>query len=255
MSFSADWLTMRRAADFRARNAEVASALSQHFAGRRALRVLDLGCGTGSNMVATSALLPAGQHWVLVDNDPALLKRITPANGVPFETLQADLSADLDRLFQQPFDLVTASALFDLAGSAFLDRLIQHVHASSAAFFTVLTYDGQETWSPEHPEDAAVLGAFHADQHSDKGLGPALGPQATDHLRSGFQAKGYSVTTGSSDWHLSAETDSALIAMLAEGISSAVQPRLGHRADHWLQARRSAQRVQIGHQDLLALPA
>lgn len=255
MSFSVDWLTTRRAADFRARNPDIAARLSEHFAGRKGLRVLDLGCGTGSNMVATSALLSPDQHWVLADNDPELLRQITPTQDVTFQTRQIDLASDLDQLFQQPFDLVTASALFDLAGIALIDRLADHVVTSSAAFYTVLTYDGSETWSPPHPDDATVLAAFHADQHSDKGLGAALGPDATDHLKARFQTLEYAVHVGKSDWQLSADTDGALIAMLSDGIGAAVHSKLGAMGDQWATQRQSANHVTIGHLDLLALPS
>ncbi len=55
--FSADWLALRAGADARARDTGLAERLKSHFAGRSALRVLDLGTGTGANLRATAPLI------------------------------------------------------------------------------------------------------------------------------------------------------------------------------------------------------
>lgn len=255
MSFSADWLAARRDADLRARNANLAQQLAGHLDGQSEIQILDLGCGTGANLAATGAILGSNQHWTMADNDPDLLGRIAGTDRATFETVETDLADSLDGLFQQRFDLVTASALFDLAGAAWVDALVAKVTASSSAFYTVLTYDGEERWFPPHADDAAVLTAFHADQHRDKGLGPALGPNATDYLAHRFEAAGYAVRIGDSAWSLEAPRDERLIGLLATGIRDAVKPVLGETADNWFDARGSSTSVRIGHKDLLALPA
>ena len=71
--FSADWLALREPADRRARNSGLLAALVARLAGRREVAVIDLGCGTGSNLRACAPQLPARQEWRLVDLDPALL--------------------------------------------------------------------------------------------------------------------------------------------------------------------------------------
>jgi ubiquinone/menaquinone biosynthesis C-methylase UbiE len=67
--FSPEWLDLREAADTRARNSEVASAVAARFALRDELSVLDLGAGTGANLRATIHLLPSRQTWTLVDHN------------------------------------------------------------------------------------------------------------------------------------------------------------------------------------------
>lgn len=255
MSFSADWLSLRRPADLRARDAGLATALAEWAAARRGpLAVLDLGAGTGANMAATSALLGAEQHWRLVDNDARLLARASAPAGATCEAVVADLAKPLAPLFDPAPDLVTASAFFDLCGAALIDRLIEQIVSSKAAFYTVLTYDGRETWSPPHPSDQAVLAAFHADQQTDKGLGAALGPQATAYLETRFTAAGYTVRTASSDWQLAHPDDADLIGALAAGSAAATEPRLGQEAADWGTARAKAGDVMIGHLDMIALP-
>src|SRR4051794_41502555 len=71
--FSAGWLALREPADPHARSPALVAELRSVFAGRDAAAVIDLGCGTGSNLRALAASLPRRQSWRLVDRDPALL--------------------------------------------------------------------------------------------------------------------------------------------------------------------------------------
>lgn len=255
MGFSADWLSLRATADTRARDGGLAKRLVTALP-QRDLRILDLGSGTGANMAALALQLPQSQHWVLTDVDPALLQHVTPPKGITCDRQQINLAQDLSPLFDPSPDLVTASAFFDLCGPKIIDRIIAATTAANAAFYTVLTYDGRENWAPPHSLDADVLAAFHADQRSDKGMGAALGPDATTYLADQFKKAGYQVHTAPSDWILEQPSDTGLIAALADGSANAVTPYLGtDKATEWQDARTQATHVLIGHQDLLALPA
>ena len=253
MSFSADWLALRLNADMRARDEGLAARLSIHFMGREGVRIVDLGCGTGNNMIATAPWLPKGQHWLMVDHDPALLEAVLRPQDLTVETRQADLSAGVEDLIAGA-DLVTTSAFFDLCGADWLERFADALAGSGAALYAVLSYDGREDWAPAHPLDAEVLAAFHADQRRDKGFGPSLGPEAHGHLLGLLQSRGYRVAEAPSDWVLTPAEDAALIEALAEGSATAVRPALGELVSDWHAARRGAERVLIGHKDLLALP-
>ncbi len=253
--FSADWLALRGPADARARDTGLGVRLGAHFAGRNRLRVLDLGAGRGANLRATAGLIGASQHWVLADNDAALLARAEPMPNTTVEFREVDLAAGVAGLFDPAPDLLTASAFFDLCGSEWIDRLVAAVASCGAAFYAALTYDGRGDWLPPHPLDAEVLAAFHADQKRDKGLGPALGPGAHAHLSARLRGQGYGVFEAASDWCLTQSADAELIAVLAQGSAAAVAGTVGsERAEIWLASRIGAERVTIGHRDLLALP-
>ena len=252
--FDADWLALRASADARARDTGLAARLGEYFAGCGQLRVLDLGAGTGANLRATAPLIGAPQNWVLADNDAALLARAEPAPNTTVKRCAVDLAGDLSDLFGPAPDLVTASAFFDLCGADWIDRLVSLVATSGAALYAVLTYDGREDWAPPHPLDAEVLAAFHGDQRRDKGLGPALGPDAHGEIATCLRRHGYVVFDAPSDWELSQPGDAGLIAALADGSAAAARAIGPERAANWRAARVTAQRVTIGHRDLLALP-
>lgn len=258
--FDPAWLDLREPADHRARNRALLEAVAARFAGRESVAVVDLGCGTGSNLRALSPHLPTRQRWTLVDNDPALLAaaraRTAREDSPRVTVLEADLASDTGRVLADAPDLVTAAALFDLASVAFIERFADAVATRGACFYTVLSYDGRHAWDEPHPADAAVHAAFLAHQARDKGFGPAAGPEATVTLVRAFLARGYRVVTGDSPWVLGPD-DAALIAALMEGVADAVretgavpEPELSA----WLAARRAAPCV-VGHQDVLALPS
>lgn len=273
--FSAEWLALREPVDHRSRDALLARRLARHLGGREVVRVVDLGCGAGSNIRATSALLGPVQHWTLVDYDPALIgaaRRTLTAWADAAEAAgeglilakggrtlhvtfrRADLVADLEAVVGARPDLVTASALFDLCSAPFLDRLADAVVASRAAFYTVLTYDGRQSWTPPHGADAAMLAAFHAHQASDKGFGLAAGPAAPAVLARAFRRHGWSVEEGDSPWLLDA-ADGALVADLATGFADAVA-ETGRIAAGDLAQWRAVPRTGaiVGHLDTLATP-
>jgi SAM-dependent methyltransferase len=248
----------------------VMAAVARHFAARDSVRVVDLGCGAGSNLRGTFAHLPDRQKWTLVDYDARLLDaaRATLAgwadqareipDGLVLEKAgkilvvgfrQADLSAGVAPVLDAFPDLVTAAALFDLVAADWIARFARDLAARGLPFLTVLTYDGRTVWSPPHAEDARVLDAFNEDMRRDKGFGPAAGGEATAALVAAFAAQGYATMTGDSPWRLARPADARLIDELARGIASAAAA-----SPDWLAARLAAQTCVIGHTDVFATP-
>ncbi len=141
-----------------------------------------------------------------------------------------DLAAGPEAALSEAPHLVTAAALFDLVSEAWIAALARAVAAAGAVFYTALTYDGAEEWTPPHPADAAIHAAFLAHQGGDKGFGPSLGPAATAALARAFQAHGYAVETATSPWRLG-PGEAALLHQLAEGTARAAAEtgRVGSR--------------------------
>lgn len=274
--FSPDWLALREPADHQARNARLAENLRRRLADAREVRVLDLGCGTGSNLRALMPLLPDGQAWTLVDWDEALLAAArdrlagwADSASQDGDTLRlsrggrtasvrfrrADLTRDLEDCLAPAPTFVTAAALFDLVSEDWIAGFARALAARNLPLYTVLTYDGSETWSPPFALDRAVLAAFHLHQESDKGFGPAAGPRAGGALATAFAEVGYAVEAAPSPWRLG-EDHRALIGELAAGIATAAAETgrvSGADADLWRKARAKASAV-VGHVDILAWP-
>ncbi|SEP39748.1 hypothetical protein SAMN04487843_11553 [Methylobacterium sp. ap11] len=274
--FSPDWLALREPADHAARDPGLVAALARVLRGP--VRAVDLGCGSGSNLRALAPHLGPDQDWVLVDHDPALLiaarsrlaawaERAEAAGdglvlhrggariAVRFRAL--DLAAGPEAALAEAPHLVTAAALFDLVSEAWIAALARAVATAGAVFYTALTYDGAEHWTPPHPADAAIHAAFLAHQGGDKGFGPSLGPAATEALARTFQAHGYAVETASSPWRLG-PGEAALLHQLAEGTARAAAETgrvTAEAAEAWREARRApGTGAVIGHRDLLAVP-
>lgn len=276
-AFSPEWLALREPADHRARSPALLAALHSHLRARSSLSIVDLGCGTGSNLRAVAPFLPEEQHWRLVDHDPALLdaardriarwadrarsvgRDLAVTSGGRRLTVtfaEVDLARDPAAALGPRPDLVTAAALFDLTSAAWIQRLAGLVAERGAAFYAALTYNGAESWLPHHQDDAGVLSAFHAHQARDKGFGPAAGPGAAARLAASLEEVGYDVRTAESPWVL-AEDESDLVRALAQGIVAAAR-ETGRVPDAalaaWNEARSRGASCRIGHTDVLAFP-
>lgn len=268
MSFSADWLALRVPADDRARSrvliAQAAEAMAARKRAGAPLRIVDLGAGTGATVRALAAHLPGPQEWLLVDADASLLavaersfRDAPPAPGVTVALRQADLVAT-PAPWDVPPDLVTASALFDLASRTFVEALVERLAADRIAFLTFLTYDGRLLVEPPHAHDEAMVTAFNTHQRGTKSFGPALGPDATDVLAEALRARGYRVVSDDSAWVLERPRDDALMREKLSGWAGAARELAPDDAaiDGWLADRlERAARIFVGHRDLLALPA
>lgn len=273
--FSREWLHVRESADLAARNGDIANAVAARFALRDEISVVDLGCGTGSNLRATASLLPNRQTWLLIDNDAAhletarhelaqwadssetdgdrlVLKKGHATIAVAFAPL--NLATDLERAFDGSPSLVTASALFDLVSEPFIRALARQCADAKAAFYTVLTYNGVQRWIPHRPADNQIASAFHRHQLGDKGFGPAAGPTAPSLLADQFRMNGYTVLEGDSPWVLG-RNDRMLLEELQRGYAMAASETGlvdAKTIESWITVQRHA--AQVGHTDTFAVP-
>jgi len=264
LSFSAEWLSLREPYDMRARNPVVLNEVLGAFRRKPDLRVIDLGCGTGSTLRTLSPKLAAKQEWRLVDYDPALLTRAAEsaaALDLPIRPITADLNRELEAVLQEPGDLVTNSALLDLVSESWIDGLIDVAASRNLSVYAALNYDGRIEMSPLHPLDEAVVQAVNQHQRGDKGFGPALGPGAADATIAKFMQRGFSVVHGPADW-VAAEADRAFQNAIVGGWAEAARDTNTITAKDesaWLSFRQAEiaagrSRLVVGHVDFFAVP-
>ena len=230
-------------------------------AGRDRLHVVDLGAGTGANLRRLAPALQGPQHWTLVERDPALIEAgeaKLAGSATEWRYRQLDLAEELERLADEPCDLLTASALLDLVSAGWLERLARLRQRTGAALYVALSYDGRIAWEPSDALDAAVTALVNAHQRSDKGFGSALGPTAAASLANllGDQAE-----IGESAWSLD-QGDTDLQAALLDGYARAAieaAPLQEQPIRQWSERRgevlrQGRSRLFVGHVDLLMLP-
>ncbi len=260
--FTADWLSLREPYDALACEPRLLARLGDWSRNRPSLRVVDLGAGAGSNLRRTAAHLAVPQSWTLLEWDQALIaagERQLAAVPEAWSYRRLDLARELERVADEPCDLVTASALLDLASAEWVACLETVRRRLGAALYITLSYVGGVRWSPADPFDATALELVDRHQRTDKGFGPALGPSAVSVLRACLPSA--SVWVGASPWRLGSE-DQGIQRMLLDGYvaaAAAIAPELGTDLRLWSQRRRSLldqgrSALEVPHQDLLFLP-
>lgn len=258
MSFSEDWLRLRAGFDTAARSTAIEERLAAWASARIAakgapLSVVDLGAGSGNNHRHLAPRLPVPQTWTLVDADPALLDAARRADP-SVECRHADLAAGLEPVLPEGTDLVTASALIDLVSAAWLERLVARIDALGAALLVVLTYDGRTSWLPPDPCDARILDLVNAHQRTDKGFGPALGPDAAPTLA---RLAGHRVNQAPSDWEITPRDDAMRTALVDGWATAAMEaaPTAAAAIEDWRRRSRARPaRLTVGHLDQLVIP-
>jgi Methyltransferase domain len=263
VSFASEWLALREPYDTSARSRDVLAAVAAAFAGQSAIAVVDLACGTGSTLRAVAPRLPARQTWRLVDNDLGLLARAGASahpTGVSVTTTLIDLARDVEAALDGALDLVTTSALLDLVSAEWLERLVVEVAARRLPLYAALTYDGRIELTPPDPFDQRIIAAVNRHQQTDKGFGPALGPDAAAAAARQCAIVQYEITQGSSDWVFGPQDGEIQNEVLAGWAGAARE--IGEPLDDvvkWLTRRRDLvaagrSSMRVGHIDIFARP-
>jgi SAM-dependent methyltransferase len=271
--FTLEWLTLREPVDHRSRSPRITQAVRDWAQARwsrtgRPLTIVDLGAGSGSNCRYLAERLPLPQRWRLVDRDPDILEaaaerldRSRSPRGLPTTTVAIELhtldlaAADLARLVADA-DLVTCSALLDLVSDSWCRRLINATARPGQALLAALTYDGRMRWAMGDAVDATIVRLVNQHHRSDKGFGPALGPEALPCFEGLVAETGGSGLVGDSEWVLGpdeAALQATLLPMWADAAKE-IAPDEAEQIDLWLARRLETvttigSLLVVGHRD------
>jgi hypothetical protein len=248
------WLRLREPYDHASRSLDLTAAFSQ--AVGPDAQLLDLACGTGSNVRYLAPKLGRMARWTCVDRDETMLRRARETLGDgAFRYEQRDLADELHTL--SPGSGVTCSAFLDLCGAGWLDTF--SAWCAGTPLLAAMTFDGRVEWDPVDPLDERVHRAWLATKCEDLGLGPSLGPDAAAYLAQRLREHGQYVEVVRSDWSLATNARD----LLGEMVGGIVRRTLGQLSDSsldsWLSQRTrqiAAEKLslRIGHVDLLSLP-
>ena len=279
-----EWLARREAVDWVSRSEHLVQRARESIRPVDSVNALDLCTGTGSNLRYLMDRLPARQRWLVVDRDSTLLAELLAKLSTWAEARGCTITADarstrirgdrfhcdveLRRMDLEHFDedlfegrnLVTASALLDLASEQWLRVLAARCRAAGATALFSLTYNGRSSCDPVEPEDDLVRELMNSHQRTDKGLGgPAAGPEAWIAAERAFEDCGYRVERAASDWSIK-PSEQMFQRQLIEGWAQAareIAPRRSDAIAAWrrrrlehLDAGRS--RIVVSHADMVA---
>ena len=259
--FSADWLALREPYDLRARNPAVLDAVIAWCKDVFAIRIVDLGCGTGSTLRALSPRLPGRQNWQLFDNDFDLVARagaMAPPATVTVTATPLDLARDLEAALDGSIDLITTSALLDLVSESWLERLVVEISARSIPLYAAISHDGRIEIVPFDPFDTTIVAAVNLHQRTDKGFGPALGGTSASCAITQLKSFGYSVVHGTSDWVLEPHDCDIQMELFSSWAAAARQTgQVPADTVNWLARRRESvaarqSSIRVGHVDFWA---
>ncbi|WP_019180721.1 hypothetical protein [Microbacterium yannicii] len=262
---SADWLTLREAADAGSRSHALVAQAGRML--RPPVTIHDLGSGTGSMPRWLAPLLPGPQTWVLHDWNDALLQHAASADlhdrdgaSITVRTRPGELGAlrgrDLDGA-----SLVTASALLDVLSADEISAIVAACIDAGAPALFALSVTGQVLLDPVDPGDRLFAASFNDHQRRTVEGRRLLGPDAPAVAADLFRSAGWSVSVADSHWRL-AGGDRALVSEWMHGwLAAAVaqRPALREWAAEYAR-QRAAQiaagelRVIVEHIDFLAWP-
>lgn len=280
--FSGTWLAAREPADHEARS----GALAEYFArlvGDQPV-LLDLACGTGSNIRYLVPRLGRQQRWIGLDHDAALLDEAerllvafagelemapAPAEGrllldgrgqtLDIRLRERDLARGAAGFSLDGVTGLTASALLDLTSADWLESLAKRIRAERLPALFALNFDGGLEFNPPHELDDEIRRRFVAHQRTDKGFGPALGPDAIFFFAERLRRMALDVTQEASDWRLGHD-QALLLRLFIEGQASALaqQGPLDPPLQAWFEQRLQEVadgrlELVVGHQDLLVV--
>ena len=285
--FLSSWLDVREGADARARNVDVVTALSAYVDELADIHLIDLGAGTGSLFRYLAPRLGNRQTWRLVDYSSSLLEqaetRLTKWAGQHELIVQSKVGGwyasnmvreyhvdteiwDFARGFPDfpidpSADLITASAFIDLVSLSWIEQLVAFCKKARTSFYGCLTYNGLIEWSPKHSFDGEFLQLLNNDQRRDKGMGPALGPDAFQAINNSFVSSGFVVKTGSSPWVLDSKDWQLQKALLLQWVKLLDQKSSwpAWKIKEWNEFHLAVivegkSQLKVGHQDIWVVP-
>mgnify|MGYP000011753873 CR=1 FL=1 len=202
------YLEAKRTVDERALDRRVRDRLRAELPS--APRVLEAGAGTGVTVPRLVDWGVAAGSYRGVDRDPAVVERARDLRATELDAERTDAGFRVDDLTvrfetgdaleafdDERADLVVAGAFMDLVPmGAALDAFAAAL-GPDGLVYAPITFDGETVFQPDHPDDDAVLDAYHRAIDDVPGRDARAGRHLLDRCRA---RDGDLLAAGASDW-------------------------------------------------------
>lgn len=257
--FGQSWLSCRAPYDAMARSKELEQKAWSLIHDNDTPMVMDLGCGSGNNVLFLADRWPSSLQWMGIDHDEQLIaaasERCDQADCA-FTGIVADL-LDLNQLLpdHRP-DLVVANAVFDLFTADMMNALLGDLRETGTAMLTTLNYTSME-WAQPLPHEAEIIGLYESHMVRPRPSGNGLGPTAPKVIMKTVKALGGETDRRESVWDIPAD-DSAMFRHLLGFIADSVPQMITAESiqapvlTNWLEQRTlHPSALRVTHQDIL----
>ncbi len=281
----AAWLESRYPYDAKARNKEIERIVRRDLAGRRLLRIIDLGAGLGSNLRYYAGFFDCDQEWYCVEKDgllcrefPVRVKKWATARGwsslpttggIQLQKNGITISVHLLSSSFLPFpadlggvhlDLAVANAVFDLLSRRDFLRLARDLADRAIPLLATLNYASMR-FAPSRSWDRRIVEFYDRHMTLPRPEGPPMGPGCVPAMEEILKTAGYRVLKGESPWLISRQ-DIPLLRLLLQYVEDSVRtfPNTSIGAAElrdWVarkgvEVRSGKVRLRIRHLDLYA---
>lgn len=282
------WLAHRFACDAEARNHEIEHKFLAFFEQHQtALKVVDVGSGTGANFKYYFSRIPHQQEWILIEQNGDLIEACraglqTFANEKGYNCqVQAKLltitdsgktatvwvmqgSVDhLEQLTDLPrTDVVTANAVFDLLSYEQFDTLVGKLARHDVCLLATLNYY-ETSFLPFSEKDHRFMRWYHMHMKRPQPFGIAMGPDCSKEMLDLLTQHHMMIEQEGSQWHLK-KSHTTMHHYLLHFIEHALaelnlSPEEKQDFSAWLDYRKKLCRAReleiiIDHSDIFAYP-
>jgi len=283
--FDPNWLQERYPFDAEARNKELEWQAVHQFAFLNHIQIVDLGCGTGSNVRYYMEQFPQNQTWYCVEEDAGLkemfwqnisqvareenyelekkgdmLKMTKSGHEMEIHFIEGNLM-QLDGLVDLlRTDLILANAVFDLFSETQFTELIHTISHHSLSLLFSLNYEGMKFFPPEE-DDAFYIEQYNAHMKRPQDFGQGMGPDASHLMESVLKRALADVKAGESIWEIG-ERDEKMLAYLLGFFEGALGEWWENETEKiafsaWLARKKTMVKdhklaVHVYHKDVLA---
>ncbi len=255
--FDQRWLACRAPYDAEARSTILEEKARNYLDNCSSSRVMDVGCGSGNNVLFLAEKWRNIDRWLGLDHDPALIaaaERQTDFHQIPFTGVVADL-LDLDAVLKQHKpSLVVGNAVFDLFTPQMMEAVLAVLQANRIPMLTTLSYTGMG-WDPAIEQDSQMIEFYEQHMVRPRPSGRGMGPAAPQEIKEIVANLGGKLESDLSLWSIPAE-DQKMQAFLFHFMERSIPEVIESERDledfrQWLPLRKQTPAtLSVTHEDL-----